>query len=425
MEVIHPQNLQTNTLIQSTDALDPQNPPTNTLKEEDQKIIKIDSLNCLFTNKKVVNKILLIFEVKDINDNIITNISEINVAKRITHPNHRNNEQLETFTTHYSSITQPDGKKYKCTFIDVGGMSTIKFNESLEPTITLDDIPSKLVELAPNSYRVITTKTETYKHQKLISSSYKKTFWYKTPKLDLSSSIEDSKASIEASIDVFVKNFVVDFTSNLKTENELLSIKGTCNGIPDQNTVQRTGEIIKEIIRKVDEKQKNPFVITFNYSHIEQIINDKVIYFKNDLLPEDIENYTRTDDNSNKQFLSIKINGTKFNVPDRECQPDINFDSNKIYTITNLSNTTIDMYTNIYLDKTFGNGNITTGNIATTSATFSFNNDIEKVRKLFEDITKTATRIDSSATVTGGRRKYRYSRNRKIKTKKRKTFKNK
>jgi len=398
------------------------NPSTDALKKEDQKIIKIDSLNCLFTNKKVVNKILLIFEVKDINDNIITNISEIKVAKQITHPNHSPDEQLETFTTHYSSIrSQEPNKNYKCTFIDVGGMSSIKLNNPLEPTITLDDIPSKLVELAPNSYRVITnvitTKTETYKHPKLISSSYIKTFLYKTPKLDLSS-------SIEASIDAFVKNFVYDFTSNLKTENELLSIKGNCNGIPNQNTVQRTGEIIKEIIRKVHDEQKTPFVITFNYSHIEQIINDKVIYFKNDLLPKDIQNYTRTD-NSNKEFLSIKIDGTKFNVPDRECQPDINFDSTKTYTIKNLSNRTTDMYTNIYLDNNFGNGNITTGNIATTSATFSFNNDIKKVDKLFEYITKTAMSIDSSATVAGGRRKYRYSRNRKIKTKKRKTFKNK
>jgi hypothetical protein len=59
----------------------------------EQSVIIIDSKNCMYTNKKVTNKILLLFEVTSNSD------IEVHVPKTITHPDtDPNSDDIALFT---------------------------------------------------------------------------------------------------------------------------------------------------------------------------------------------------------------------------------------------------------------------------------------------------------------------------------------
>jgi hypothetical protein len=438
----------------------------------EQSVIIIDSKNCMYTNKKVTNKILLLFEVTSNSD------IEVHVPKTITHPDtDPNNKKTETFCSHSKTIAlQSNERLYKCTFIDVGGISSIRLKEEIEPLIELDAIPIKLSNTYPKAF--ILRKSLEYKYSSdktssaaahtaaavvsaAVTAAVKNATTVKpvvvasetssaaahaaaavvsaavtaavknatavNPLVLASETSSTETSSTETSYDKSVDEFVKEFSNSLigstKAVNELLRITGTSNSIPYQNTVQRTGNIIKAIIKAIEAIIENPFVITFKCTHIEHHIAEQVIYFRNDLLKD----YKYIE---NVSDFNIKFNGKSFNKNDMKEKIDID-GIKETYKITNITRATPTMYTNVYIDKTFGNNNITTGNIASTSVVnrdgtelFSFGGDIKNVTSLFDSITDDimVPSQDITATKGYGRRKYRYIIKHKI-TSKKKTYK--
>jgi len=405
-----------------------------------EPVIEINSENCMFTNKKVANKILLLFEVTSNSD------IEVRIPKTITHPDtDPNNEKTETFCSHSKTIAlQSDKKFYKCTFIDVGGISSIKLEKEIGSSIELDAIPSELSTTYPGTFILGNSSEYKYSSDKTSSAAADVVSAAITAAVENAtavnplvlasetSSTETSStetSSTETSYDKSVDEFVTEFSNSLigstKAVNELLRITGTSNSIPNQNTVQRTGNIIKAIIKAIEAKEaiKKPFVITFKCTHIEHHIKEEVIYFRNDLLnkhAQAIEDAKKRGGN-----FSVTFKGNSFNIDDKgNTEPIETKKIKESYLIDKISNTTSAMYTNVYINETYGNNNITTGNIASTSVTsvakpgddeietFSFNGDITKVSTLFDNITHTIL------ATAGGMRKYGYTRKHKLTSKK-------
>jgi hypothetical protein len=363
----------------------------------EELVIEINSENCMFTNKKVANKILLLFEVTS-NSDIVSDI-EVHIPKTITHPDTDPKDKTsETFNSHSKTIaSQSDERFYKCTFIDVGGISSFRLNEKIVDVTDLDNIPNELLKTSPNTF--IVRKSLEYKYSSAETSS---------------AETSSDKTSYDNSVDKFVDEFSKSLNSSHSAETELLKMTGTSNCIPNQNTVQRTGNIIKEIIKAIKESS---FVVTFKCTHIEHHIKEDVIYFRNDLLNN--HNQAIEDAKNRRVKFRVTFKGNSFNI-DGKGNTKLIEKIKDSYSIDKISNTTSAMYTNVYINKTYGNNNITTGNIASTSVvepdddieTFSFNGDITKVSTLFNTITHPIL------ATAGGRRKYRYTRKHKLTSKK-------
>ena len=322
---------------------------------EDNPLI-IPSSKCFYIQQRVSHAIGLVFHVTDsVTDDLPI---EIDVTQSITHPNGLG-DNIEKFPSHNASYkTEKTGNsEYVVKLVDIGGITQAKINTNSLPKF--DNI------------------------QDLLTSNPTEPLCYTVVKVDI------------------ITNDDNDITTKI---TQLFSRAPAMYGSSKSgnNIKQRTVDIIKHIRAELLKLGKN---VTFKCLYIKRRQFETTAYFSNAFY--DGFKYLKSLDK-----IYVKIDGTDYINKDLLNTIDID---DKVKAVKHLDFNNPTLYTNLYIGKAYGNGNITAGNIlecvdnsAPTKYLFTDKAHISTVFATFK-----YTRPLPTVTSTGGIKYKKYKTRRK------------
>ena len=337
----------------------------------------IPSSECIYIQQRVSHVIGLVFRVTDINTN--TEIgAEVMVSQSITHPNGLDSKN-ERFVSHSSSYKK-NKPEYVVKLVDVGGLT--QANISTERLPEFDNI-KELLELpiqvvAPPVYEVVRECT-------IIDD------------IDVATKIDD--IDVATKIDALFLSAPAMYDSSITGDN----IKKRTVGIIQQ---------IRDEIAKVLTVLKLKIQVTFRCLYIKRTRIQNIAYFSNTF-------YNDLDYLKSLDSIFVKIDGIDYiNKEDINDDPlnSIGKPYNSVKKVTHLDYNPAH-YTNLFIDKDFGNGNITAGNILecvdiNDPDEYLFT-DERHIINIFETKTYTRPKFSGLQNVTGGIKYKKYKTRRK------------
>ena len=276
-------------------------PIEDSLGITESKPLTIPSSKCFYIQQRLSHVIGLVFCVTDSGTDDLP--IEIDVTQNITHPNGLNSN-IETFPSHNASYkTTKTGKsEYAVKLVDIGGITQAKLDTNILPKF--DNI------------------------KELFTSNSKGPLCYTVVKAD---TITDTDNDITTKID--------ELFSGAPTMYE--------SGISGENIKQRTVGIIEHIREALQNK------VTFTCLYIKRRQSEITAYFSNAFY-DDFQ-YLKS-----HKTIYLKIDGTDYINKDLLNTIDID---DKVKAVKHLDFNNPTLYTNLYIGKDYGNGNITAGNI--------------------------------------------------------------
>ena len=266
--------------------------------------LTIPSSNCFYIQQRTSHAIGLVFRVTDSETADLP--IEIDVTQSITHPNGLG-DNIEKFPSHNASYkTEKTGNsEYVVKLVDIGGITQAKFKTNSRPKF--DNI------------------------EDLFANNSKGPLCYTVLKADTITKDNDDN-DITTKIDALFSRAPPMYES----------------GISGNNIKQRTVGIIKHIRAELLELKKQ---VTFICLYIKRKQFETTAYFSNAFYDgfKYLKSYTT---------IYVKIAGTDYINKDS-----LNIDTDDtVKTVKHLDYNPA-LYTNLYIGKDYGNGNITAGNI--------------------------------------------------------------